>query len=302
MASSKIKLPLLNTTRNLEYTKYITKIPEYRRITDTEFIYLPCATQYSLVVLFEDPLELFSIIYGITDLRKNVLLHIKKNRKYYQEVSKTYLALKKIDLVIGTMYRNYHRPALIIIFIFPDLLPKILGTSSQEHACPTRTYACLAKHYSKELLPSSEMPPASNVVRAVQEADTFSESDQELIAELFDSLETPHDQLATASGLIGRLARTIKPNQLMLVLKASIRPLIQLRTAARADIEAATGRPTELPEKQAERIEMLILPDPNTPQLRKEKINSPTRLLAATYTFKIVNTFGERTTQRGLQE
>ena len=154
----------------------------------------------------------------------------------------------------------------------------------------------------EELLPSSEMPPASNVVRAVQEADTLSESDQELIAELFNSLETSHDQLATASGLIGRLAHTLKPSQLMLVLKASIRPLIQLRTAAGADKEAATGRHTELPEKQAEKIEMLIFPDPNAPQLRKEKINSPTRLLTATYNFKIVNTFGEGTTQRGLQE
>ena len=72
-------------------------------------------------------------------------------------------------------------------------------------------------------------------------------SDQELIAELFDSLETVHDQLAMASGLIGRLAHTLKPNQLMLVLKASIRPLIQLRTAAGVDIEATTSRPTELP-------------------------------------------------------
>ena len=154
----------------------------------------------------------------------------------------------------------------------------------------------------EELLPSSEMPSASNVVRAVEEADTLSGSDQELIAELFDSLETVHDQLAMASGLIGRLARTLKPNQLMLVLKASIRPLIQLRTAAGADIEATTSRPTELPKKQAERIEILITLDPNTPQLKKEKVNSPTRLLAATYTFKIVNTFVDRTTQRGLQE
>ena len=32
--------------------------------------------------------------------------------------------------MIGTMYRNYHHPALIITFIFPDLLPKILRTSS----------------------------------------------------------------------------------------------------------------------------------------------------------------------------
>ena len=78
MVSSKIKSPVLNTTRNLGYAKYITKIPEYRRITDPDFIYLPCATQYSLVVLFEDLFELFSILYGITDLRKKVLLYIKK--------------------------------------------------------------------------------------------------------------------------------------------------------------------------------------------------------------------------------
>ena len=51
--------------------------------------------------------------------------------------------------MIGTVYHNYHRPALIITFIFPDLLPKILRTSSQGRACPTRTYACLIKHYSK---------------------------------------------------------------------------------------------------------------------------------------------------------
>ena len=51
--------------------------------------------------------------------------------------------------MIGTMYHNYHRPALIIIFIFPDLPPKILQTSSQERACSTRTYVCLVKHYSK---------------------------------------------------------------------------------------------------------------------------------------------------------
>ena len=65
--------------------------------------------------------------------------------------------------MIGTVYRNYHRPALIIIFIFPDLLLKILWTSSQERACPTRTYACLAKHYSKQPIgiPRLNLVPAT---------------------------------------------------------------------------------------------------------------------------------------------
>ena len=88
----------------------------------------------------------------------------------------------------------------------------------------------------------------------------------------------------------------------MLVLKASIRPLIQLRTSAGVDITATTSKPKELPKEQAERIEILITPDPDTPQLKREKVNSPTRLLAATYTFKIMNTFSDGTTQRGLQE
>ena len=99
MASSKLKSSYLNTTRNLEYIDHITKIPEYRRITNEEFIYLPCAVDYSLVILVEDPFELFSILYRIRDLRKNVLSHIKKNRKYYHDVSKMYLSLKKIDFV-----------------------------------------------------------------------------------------------------------------------------------------------------------------------------------------------------------
>ena len=86
----------------------------------------------------------------------------------------------------------------------------------------------------EELLPGGEVTPGPSVLRDIQDADTLSTNDQELIAELFDVLETAYNQLATASRLIGRLARTLKPNQLMLVLKASVRPLIQLENKSRA--------------------------------------------------------------------
>ena len=140
------------------------------------------------------------------------------------------------------------------------------------------------------------------MIQTVQGADTLSKTDQVLIAELFDSLETAHDQLATASGLLGRLSCMLKPPQLILVLKASIRPLIQLRTAAGIELESFTGAPAELPDDQDKRIEIMMFPDQNAPLLKKENINSPSRLLAATYTFKIINKFGKGVTQRGLQE
>ena len=46
----------------------------------------------------------------------------------------------------------------------------------------------------------------------------------------------------------------------------------------------------------------MITPDPEVPLLRKEKINSPTHLLIATYTFKILTKFGNGTTQKKVQE
>ena len=153
-----------------------------------------------------------------------------------------------------------------------------------------------------ELLPSDEIPSASRVIQTVQGADTLSRTDQKLIGELFDSLETAHDHLAMASGLLGRLSRTLKPPQLILLLKASIRPLIQLRAAAGIELESLTDAPAELPDDQDERIEKMMFPDQNAPLLKKENINSPSRLLAVTYTFKIINKFGKGVTQRALQE
>ena len=75
-----------------------------------------------------------------------------------------------------------------------------------------------------------------------------------------------------------------------------------LQTKAGLDIEATTSKTQDLPEEQTTRIELLATPDPDTPPLKNEKINSSTRLLAATYAFKMINTFGNGSTQRGLQE
>ena len=52
-------------------------------------------------------------------------------------------------ILIGTVYRNSSSSTNNNYLSFQIFPPKILRTSSQEHACPTQTYACLAKHYSK---------------------------------------------------------------------------------------------------------------------------------------------------------
>ena len=99
MVTSKLAMPILKTTRNLGYINTITKIPELKKVTHSDYCLLPCVAEYSLVVIYENPFEILGIIYGIEDLHQKVLLHIKQNRKYYLEVSKSYLNSKKLDLV-----------------------------------------------------------------------------------------------------------------------------------------------------------------------------------------------------------
>ena len=75
-----------------------------------------------------------------------------------------------------------------------------------------------------------------------------------------------------------------------------------MRAAVGIELESLTDAPAELPDDQDERIEIMMFPDQNTPLLKKENINSPSRLLTATYAFKIINKFGKGVTQRALQE
>ena len=92
----------------------------------------------------------------------------------------------------------------------------------------------------------------------------------------------------------------MKPDQLMTIINASIRPLIQLN--ALTPIENTLKMQPELPDDQTAHVKMMLAPDPMAPLLRKEKTNSAMRLLAATYSFKVLNKFGDGTTQKQIQE
>ena len=111
-----------------------------------------------------------------------------------------------------------------------------------------------------------------------------------------------HDHMATACGLLSRLSRTLKPAQLLTIIKASIRPLIQLNELATLETPSTRERPQELPDEQQERVKLMLTPDPQASLLCKEEINSTTRILVVTYTFKILNKFRAGTTQKQIQE
>ena len=152
------------------------------------------------------------------------------------------------------------------------------------------------------LLPDKDIPSAAWVLEAMEDPDDMTKEDRILITELFESLEVAHSELASACSVLSRLSRNLKPRQLMVVLQASRGPLIQLRVTSALMEPEAPGKTRELPEGQEERVELLMVPDPTAKSLKNERINSPTRLLAAMWVFRIMNVFSRGTTKRKMQE
>ena len=80
------------------------------------------------------------------------------------------------------------------------------------------------------------------------------------------------------------------------MLKASVRPLVQLNILGGLFDEPKTGQRMELPDNINERA------DPNAGSLAKEQMNSPTHLLAAAFSYKVLKKFRGGTTQQDVQE
>ena len=104
----------------------------------------------------------------------------------------------------------------------------------------------------EEIISSEDMPEAPDVLKTAQREGKMSQEDQKLVAELFSNLEVAHNHTTTACGLLSRLSRTLKPEQLLMIVRASIRPLIQLSAPTALETLCKTKKPQELPDEQPE--------------------------------------------------
>ena len=112
-----------------------------------------------------------------------------------------------------------------------------------------------------------------------------------------------YDHEARACSCLARLSRTLNAQQLHIVLQSTIKPLITLKTLPKyVEQVAAHEKPEGHTEDRKSEVIQMITPDASFHIIRKEEANSPTRLLAAVFAFKIINKFGGGTTQRKMQE
>ena len=160
-----------------------------------------------------------------------------------------------------------------------------------------------AREKMEEVDPDSDIPSGKDIVQDIENLGTLNEQQKHDIGEIFDNLEIAHEYLGRSCGLMAGLSRSLTSKQLLLLMKTTIRPLIQvnIKEGLLDEPVAGTSRKGILRSEEDEILNSLK-PSPSSELIKKEKENSPFRLIAATLAFKIMNKFTTGTSQRKMQE
>ena len=155
----------------------------------------------------------------------------------------------------------------------------------------------------EEIVPESDIISGEEIIRDIDEVEPLTKEQRQDIGEVFENLEIAHKHLGRSYGLTWALSCSLSSKQLLLLLKASIRPLVQVNKLGGFLEEPKAGKTrSDLPESTHNRVYTTMIPVPLAESIRSEKLNSPTQLLAATLAFKILHKFVNGTTQQKIQE
>ena len=99
--------------------------------------------------------------------------------------------------------------------------------------------SCLAIHPQtdaniqklEDMMPPAEVPSGQDVATNINDMEPLTDEQRRQISELFEDMELAHEQLARTCSSLAILSRSLTSCQLVLLLKPSIRPLVQLNVA-----------------------------------------------------------------------
>ena len=142
----------------------------------------------------------------------------------------------------------------------------------------------------EDIMPDEEVPKGEDVTHHVEEIKPISEEVKDMIVALVDNTAAVCCHAAFAAECLSTLAKICTLEQLMLIMKCSVRPMVQV-VAAPGFLEppARPKRQKDLPDDPAEWVNLTLLPDIQVESLKKEPEYLPTRLLAGMVSYCIQN-------------
>ena len=131
---------------------------------------------------------------------------------------------------------------IAILKAIPNCTCTALRDQSEEH-----------ERYLEQIMPEEDIPEGEKVVADVSQIKPLTYHQKDLIVCLFDNLSIAHEHLSREAANMSSLCKAMDPDQLLLIMKCSVRPLVQLSASPGLFDKPTHKQRKELPDdKQRE--------------------------------------------------
>ena len=127
---------------------------------------------------------------------------------------------------------------------------------------------------------ASDVPEGWEFLRSLLEK-TRKHEECQLIISMFDHISEAMAHASMAAANISALGKITDPQTFDLVLKAAVRPLVQINIPERYLSPVQDPKPASTADEVRQKLEKKLLPHSNSASIVHEPKNSPTRLLVA---------------------
>ena len=131
----------------------------------------------------------------------------------------------------------------------------VIMHSILDHTClALRPVTMETEGMVEDIIPDIQIPPREQIAVDVLNIKPITHDQKDILISLFDDISIAHERLGQAAGTISSLCKVMNPEQLILIMKCSIQPLIHLSVSPGLFDPLIWTEKKELPEDTMERI------------------------------------------------
>ena len=150
--------------------------------------------------------------------------------------------------------------------------------------------------------PDNDIPSGPEVLEQLPPEKRYTKEIKDSITSIFNHIANAQSEASLAAANIAALTRMANAETLDTVLRAAVRPLVQINWPEKYLSLTADPKPIPPEEERKQKIITNLLPNSEAIQIRNKPKNNPTRLLAAVTYFKLKRLFLYEGTMKETEE
>ena len=150
---------------------------------------------------------------------------------------------------------------ITILRAIPDCTCTALRDQSEEH-----------EKYLEEIMPEEDIPEGEKIAANVSQVKALTYEQKDLIVSLFDNLSIAPEHLGRAAANKSSLCKVMDPDQLLLIIKCSVRSLVQLLASPGLFDTPIHKQKKELPDDRVKRAKDTMTPREDAKELQQVQV------------------------------